>query len=472
MDMKSLISRLTSLENQTLTEGARPDFLNKNKDGNKKEPMKKAVADKKKSASTKAKKESRGSIAEALMKDMGYDLYEYEGDSKFSRWRADIKRKVSEDGQGNLDIKKFSGPDPMGGGNHAYVDPKTGTIMYSGNAGGGETPSPMGSAQQWNDPKNATASVGRDLKDFLKQAGLQVTADAKGNAMVDPTAFNNLGKGAGPSAAGGAAANGGLSNAEVNMDQQAANRQAATAAATPPPTIRLNRDGTDPVTPPGPTPGPGTTPGPGPAPTPTPAPGDDGGVDPYVTNGTTTIAPPAAPTTAPMSSTGPQAQQDAQNRSEPVTARSQDQINIIKNMQRELGVNPDGKIGPATRDAMSRKPQIAAKYADGLGGARQYAAKPATPAKPPAPVPGKPDPEGAQKTKPEIPPASSGNAQFDKAVATLKAQIAAGGPGAAGAATALDIMMKQQAASKAKTTPTAESREDDRILNMIRSIKI
>jgi len=112
-----------------------------------------------------------------------------------------IKRTVSEDEQGNFErqnaiakLKKLTAPDPMGGGNHAYVDPKTGTIMYSGNAGGEGTPSPVGSAQQWNDPKNATASVGRDLKDLLKQAGLQVTADAKGNARVDPAAFANLGK--------------------------------------------------------------------------------------------------------------------------------------------------------------------------------------------------------------------------------------------------------------------------------------
>jgi hypothetical protein len=114
---------------------------------------------------------------------------------------AGIKRTVSEDEQGNFErqdaiakLKKLTAPDPMGGGNHAYVDPKTGTIMYSGNAGGEGTPSPVGSAQQWNDPTNATASLGRDLKDLLKQAGLQVTADAKGNARVDPAAFANLGK--------------------------------------------------------------------------------------------------------------------------------------------------------------------------------------------------------------------------------------------------------------------------------------
>jgi len=114
---------------------------------------------------------------------------------------AGIKRTVSEAGQeevGRQDavakLKKLTAPDPMGGGNHAYVDPKTGTIMYSGNAGGEGNPSPVGSAKQWNDPENATAIVGRDLKNLLKQAGLQVTADAKGNARVDPTAFANLGK--------------------------------------------------------------------------------------------------------------------------------------------------------------------------------------------------------------------------------------------------------------------------------------
>ena len=72
MEMKSLIERLTSLEKQPLNEGTKPDFLDMDKDGNKKEPMKKAVADKKKPASSKVKKESIGRIAEALMKDMGY----------------------------------------------------------------------------------------------------------------------------------------------------------------------------------------------------------------------------------------------------------------------------------------------------------------------------------------------------------------------------------------------------------------
>ena len=79
MDMRALLNRLTNLEKQPLNEGAKPDFLDMDKDGNKKEPMKKAVTDKKKPEPNKAKKESRGSIAEALMKEMGYDLYERVG---------------------------------------------------------------------------------------------------------------------------------------------------------------------------------------------------------------------------------------------------------------------------------------------------------------------------------------------------------------------------------------------------------
>ena len=96
-------------------------------------------------------------------------------------------------------------------------------------------------------------------------------------------------------------------------------------------------------------------------------------------------AQPAAPA-APSAAT-PQAQQDAQNRSEPSAAGSKEQMASIMNMQKELGINPDGKIGPKTRDAMARKPEIAAKYADELGGAKQFpgggggsAAQPATPA--------------------------------------------------------------------------------------------
>ena len=57
----------------------------------------------------------------------------------------------------------------------------------------------------------------------------------------------------------------------------------------------------------------------------------------------------------------------------------------------------------------------------------------------------------------------TGNAQYDQAVATLRAQIAAGGPGAAGAQMALDNLLKRK--------PTAESR-DDRTLDLIRGIQL
>ena len=49
MDFKKLLDKLTHLSGkQTLNESAKPDFLDIDKDGDKKEPMKKAVADKKK----------------------------------------------------------------------------------------------------------------------------------------------------------------------------------------------------------------------------------------------------------------------------------------------------------------------------------------------------------------------------------------------------------------------------------------
>jgi len=164
-----------------------------------------------------------------------------------------------------------------------------------------------------------------------------------------------------------------------------------------------------------PTPTPGPKP-PTPGPTPTPS---AGGVDPKdqkrfqelidkfksvkKSNGPTPPAPPKSdvdgpspkpPATTPISPTGPQAQADAQNKTEPVAAGSQDQLNIIKNMQRELGVEPDGKIGPITRTAMTSKPDIAAKYSAGgeLSGAKSYpGAKKAAPKPEVQPAPPKRD---------------------------------------------------------------------------------
>jgi hypothetical protein len=112
---------------------------------------------------------------------------------------AGIKRTVVEDPQQDeferrnaiAQLKKLTTPNPNAGANHTYVDPKTGAIMYSGNAGDNWTPSPM-PASTFTDPKYATASVGLELRNLLKQAGLQVTADAKGNARVDPSAFSSL----------------------------------------------------------------------------------------------------------------------------------------------------------------------------------------------------------------------------------------------------------------------------------------
>jgi hypothetical protein len=109
-------------------------------------------------------------------------------------------------------------------------------------------------------------------------------------------------------------------------------------------------------------------------------------------------AQPAAPA-APSAAT-PQAQQDAQNRSEPTAAGSKEQMASIMNMQRELGVTADGKIGPKTRDAMARKPEIAAKYAGELGGAKQFpGAKPGGSAAQPATKPGAPNQSDAETAR-------------------------------------------------------------------------
>jgi hypothetical protein len=108
MEMKSLIERLTSLENQPLNEGAKPDFLDMDKDGNKKEPMKKAVADKKKTGSDKVKKESLGRIAEALMKDMGYELDEEEYDP-LSANKMDYDKQMANGQKNWSKMKNFFG---------------------------------------------------------------------------------------------------------------------------------------------------------------------------------------------------------------------------------------------------------------------------------------------------------------------------------------------------------------------------
>jgi hypothetical protein len=83
-------------------------------------------------------------------------------------------------------LKKLTSGDAYSDANHTYINPKTGAIIYSRDG------SPM-PAKSFNDPQYDTASVGLELRQLLKKVGLPVTADAKGNAMVDPAAFNNLG---------------------------------------------------------------------------------------------------------------------------------------------------------------------------------------------------------------------------------------------------------------------------------------
>jgi len=72
--------------------------------------------------------------------------------------------------------------------NHTHINPQTGVIIYS------RTGKPYGSAEQWNDPDNATAAVGSELKNLLKKVGLEVQDNDDGDAQVDPEAFAKLGK--------------------------------------------------------------------------------------------------------------------------------------------------------------------------------------------------------------------------------------------------------------------------------------
>ena len=68
----------TPKKNKKVKEGAKPDFLDMDKDGNKKEPMKKAVADKKKSPFAKKVEED---TRVAMRRGPGADMIRYEKDS-------------------------------------------------------------------------------------------------------------------------------------------------------------------------------------------------------------------------------------------------------------------------------------------------------------------------------------------------------------------------------------------------------
>jgi hypothetical protein len=107
---------------------------------------------------------------------------------------AGIKRTVTEAGEQDdserqaaiAKLKKMTSGNEYNDANHTYIDPKTGAIIYSRDG------SPM-PASNFTDPKY-TGSVGSELRNLLKQSGLSVTADARGNARVDPAAFANLGR--------------------------------------------------------------------------------------------------------------------------------------------------------------------------------------------------------------------------------------------------------------------------------------
>jgi hypothetical protein len=105
----------------------------------------------------------------------------------------DKLRRLDEGAQADFErreaiakLKKLTSGNEYNDANHTYINPKTGAIIYSRDG------SPM-PAKSFLDPKYDTASVGLELRQLLKQVGLPVTADARGNAMVDPSAFNNLG---------------------------------------------------------------------------------------------------------------------------------------------------------------------------------------------------------------------------------------------------------------------------------------
>lgn len=105
----------------------------------------------------------------------------------------DKLRKLDEADQADFErreaiskLKKLTSGNEYNDANHTYIDPKTGAIIYSRDG------SPM-PAKSFNDPRYDTASVGLELRQLLKKVGLPVTADARGNAMVDPAAFANLG---------------------------------------------------------------------------------------------------------------------------------------------------------------------------------------------------------------------------------------------------------------------------------------
>ena len=228
-------------------------------------------------------------------------------------------------------------------------------------------------------------------------------------------------------------------------------------------------------------------------------------VSPLISEPPGTPEEPAA-TGGQNSPLGPAADQQALNRAQPATAGSKDQIASIMNMQRELGVTPDGKIGPKTRDAMARKPEIAAKYAGELGGAKQYPG-----AKPPGGT------AGAQKATQWNPANAGGHAQgfnndpsgpgLPTTIGSPAPMVVPPGPQpGTGDANVAQAMANQPAtnggqnvvpgktgpngepiqtsqgrpgyydAKTRKWTPVKEGKvnipEDDRILNMIRSIKI
>jgi hypothetical protein len=75
MDFKKILDKLTHLGGkQTLNESAKPDFLDIDKDGNKKEPFKKAVADRKEHKVTEAEMNEQG-MTNAEMEQLVHDGY-------------------------------------------------------------------------------------------------------------------------------------------------------------------------------------------------------------------------------------------------------------------------------------------------------------------------------------------------------------------------------------------------------------
>ena len=167
------------------------------------------------------------------------------------------------------------------------------------------------------------------------------------------------------------------------------------------------------------------------------------------------VTPEIAPNNPNQPSTNPHEilPHDPLDRFEEPLPGGQDQINSIKNMQRELkavgadlgtfgpnGDGIDGKIGNKTREAMARYPKVAAKYADNFTGVTQYNNR--TTPRPP----NKKKPTAQTTPQPQPAPRPAPTATIPNSISNLADQ---------------EIARKS----------AKESMEDDRILDQIRNMR-